>query len=152
MKDYWDDGKLGEIPGVGGSIAKYLDELFKTGSVKHWDDVLSKVPSGVFPLLLVPGIGPKKAFTLVTELKLGGEKTVVADLEKAAKDNRIATLEGFGAKSQSVILSAIETYKKGQIKENRMPLPLQLQMRIVGSCPGVVGIVKRISSFLYHLS
>ncbi len=77
----------------------------------------------MFPLLLVPGIGPKKAYALVTELKLGGEKTVIADLEKAAKAGKIAHMEGFGEKSQTVILEAIEIFKRGQIKENRMPLP-----------------------------
>lgn len=122
VKDYWDDGKLEEIPGVGGGIASNLDELFRTGASKHWESVFAQVPPGVFPLLLVPGIGPKKAYTLVTELKLGGEKTVVTDLEKAAQGGKIAVLEGFGEKSQSVILEAIATYKKGQIKENRMPL------------------------------
>lgn len=123
VKDYWDDGKLEEIPGVGGGIASNLDELFRTGASKHWVYVFAQVPSGVFPLLLVPGIGPKKAYALVNELKLGGEKTVIADLEKAAKAGKIATMEGFGEKSQSVILDAIASYKKGQIKENRMPLP-----------------------------
>lgn len=123
VKDMWDDGKLEEIPGVGGGIASNLDELFRHGKSSHWEKVLSSVPQGIFPLLLVPGIGPKKAYTLVTTLKLTSEKTVIADLEKAAKAGKIASIEGFGEKSQSVILEAIETYKKGAIKENRMPLP-----------------------------
>lgn len=123
LKDYWDDKKLGEVSGVGSTIAEHLDELFRTGTAKHWESVFAKVPSGVFPLLLVPGIGPKKAYALVTELKLGGEKTVIADLEKAAKAGKIATMEGFGEKSQTMILEAIEIFKRGQIKENRMPLP-----------------------------
>ena len=123
LKDYWDDHKLGEVSGVGSTIAEHLDELFKTGKASHWESVFAKVPSGVFPLLLVPGIGPKKAYALVTELKLGGEKTVIADLEKAAKAGKIAHMEGFGEKSQTVILEAIEIFKRGQIKENRMPLP-----------------------------
>ena len=123
VKDYWDDNKLDEIPGVGGGIGSNLDELFRTGKSKHWEHVLGQVPLAVFPLLLVPGIGPKKAYTLVTSLKLKSDKTVIADLEKAAKTNKIAELEGFGAQSQSVILGAIATYKRGAIKENRMPLP-----------------------------
>ncbi len=123
LKDYWDDNKLDEVSGVGSTIAEHLDELFKTGKSTHWESVFAKVPQGVFPLLLVPGIGPKKAYALVTELKLGGEKTVISDLEQAAKAGKIATMEGFGEKSQTVILEAIEIYKRGQIKENRMPLP-----------------------------
>ncbi len=124
VKDLWDDGKLGEIPGVGSSIAGYLDELFKTGSVKHFDTIMKRVPGGMFPLLLVPGLGPKKAYKLVTHLKLDDAKTVVTDLEKMAKTHRIAEIEGFGEKSEEDILSAISVYKAGQIKEIRMPLPI----------------------------
>jgi len=123
VKDLWQDGKLDQIPGIGKTISTHLDELFRTGDIKHFDEILSKVPSGIFPLLLVPGIGPKKAYRLVTELKLDNADTVVADLEKAAHDNKIATMEGFGQKSQDVILSGIDSYKKGQIKENRLNLP-----------------------------
>lgn len=123
VKDYWDDKKLEDIPGVGGGIASNLDELFRTGKSKHWVSVLGKVPEAIFPLLLVPGLGPKKAYALVKELNLTSAKTVIADLEKAAKAGRIAGMEGFGEKSQSVILEAIATYKRGAIKENRMPLP-----------------------------
>jgi DNA polymerase (family 10) len=124
LKDYWDDKKLDEVPGVGAAIAGHLDELFRTGHVKHFDQVLGKLPSAIYPLLLVPGIGPKKAYKLVKELHLKSEKTVVADIEKAVKAGKIAPIEGFGQKSQEVILTNVQTYKKGQIKENRMALPI----------------------------
>lgn len=124
VKDLWDDGKLGEIPGVGASIAGYLDELFKTGKVKHFDQIMDRVPAAMFPLLLVPGLGPKKAYKLVTHLKLNDPKTVVGDLEKMARAHRIAEIETFGEKSEEDILSSIAVYKAGQIKEVRMPLPI----------------------------
>src|SRR3989344_4568903 len=120
VKDYWDDRKLNDIPGVGGGIGSNLDELFRTGKSKHWESVLTKVPQAIFPLLLVPGLGPKKAYTLVKELKLNNPKTVIVELEKAAKADKIAPIEGFGEKSQAVILSSIATYKRGAIKENHL--------------------------------
>jgi len=123
VKDYWDDKKLDDIPGVGGGIGSNLDELFRTGKSKHWERVLSSVPQAIFPLLKVPGLGPKKAFTLVNTFKFTDPKTVIVDLEKAAKAGKVAPLDGFGDKSQSVILESIAIYKKGAIKENRMPLP-----------------------------
>ncbi len=124
VKDLWDDNKLNEIPGVGQGIAHYLDELFRIGKVVHFDDLMKRIPAGVFTLLLVPGLGPKKAYRLVTELKLTHEKTVIADLEKAAKAHNIALMEGFGEKSEADILANLATYKRGAIKENRMPLPI----------------------------
>src|SRR4030042_2108577 len=123
VKDLWDDGKLGDIHGVGPAITAYLDELFRTGKVRHFEEVTKKLPSSIYPLLLVPGLGPKKAYTLVTKLKLHDAKTVISDLEKAVKSHKIAPLVGFGDKSEADILVNIETYKKGQIKENRMVLP-----------------------------
>jgi len=122
VKDLWDDKKLKDIPGVGDQIIAHLDELFRTGKNKHFDATMAKVPQGVFPLLNVPGIGPKRAYKLVTELKLHNEKSVVDDLQKAAKKGKIAPMEGFGEKSEEDILKNIEIYKKGSIKENRITL------------------------------
>ena len=39
VKDLWEEGKLGEIPGLGQKMQSYLDELFKTGKVKHFEEV-----------------------------------------------------------------------------------------------------------------
>lgn len=124
-KDLWDDGKLSDVPGIGEGISHYLDELFKTGNVKHFNHVMKRVPQAVFPLLLIPGIGPKKAHKLVSELGIrDSAKDIVGVLAAAAKAHKIAPIEGFGEKSEEDILAAIETYKKGAIKENRMELPI----------------------------
>ncbi len=123
-KDLWDDGKLNDIPGIGEGISHYLDELFRTGSVKHFDDVFKRIPEAVFPLLRVPGIGPKKAYRLVKEFGFNKADRVISDLTKVAKDGKIASLEGFGEKSQEIILSSIALFQKGAIKENRMELSI----------------------------
>lgn len=120
VEEMWKQGKLSEIDGVGKTIAQHLDELFKTGAVGHFAMILAQLPASIFPLLLVPGIGPKKAFRLVTELKLLNEETVVDDLAAAANAHRIAVLEGFGEKSEADILVNIDTFKRGQIKERRI--------------------------------
>lgn len=119
LKDLWDDGKLNTIPGLGPNIISHLDEIFKTGRSKHFEQVLGKINPAIFLLLDIPGIGPKKAEKLVTALKI---KSVV-DLERAAKNHRIAPIESFGAKSEQDILSNIERFKKGAIKQMRMVLP-----------------------------
>ncbi len=123
IKDLWDDGKLGDVPGIGPAIAQHLDELFKTGKVTHFDQVIKGLPEAMFPLLKIPGFGPKKAYKLVKILKLSKAETAVEDLEKAAASGKIADIEGFGEKSQADILESIASFKKGQVKENRMNLP-----------------------------
>lgn len=68
--DLWQEGKLGEIPGVGKGIASYLDELFKNGRVKHFEDVLKGLPETLPALLKIPGVGPKTAYKLAIEGKI----------------------------------------------------------------------------------
>ena len=122
VKDLWDDGKLAEIPGVGATIVGHLDELFKTGKVKHFESVMSKVPQSVFPLLSIPGVGPKKAYKLVKELHLRNEKTAIHDLQKAIEKHKVEPIEGFGQRSEEVISENIKTYRKGAVKEKRIVL------------------------------
>jgi len=121
--DLWQEGKLNEVSGIGTSLASYLDEYFKEGYCRHFDEVLKKIPSSVFVLMEIPGIGPKKAFTLVKALKLFDEKTVVLDLKKACLSGEVSKIEGFGEKSQSQILKAIEIFEKRKEKPPRMVLP-----------------------------
>src|SRR3989344_2814966 len=61
LKDLWEDKNLDTIAGLGKSIQSHLDELFKTGRVKHFEAVKKTLPSGIFALLEVPGLGPKTA-------------------------------------------------------------------------------------------
>jgi DNA polymerase (family 10) len=124
LSDLAKDGKLTSVPGIGPSLAQHIEELFKTGKVKHFDWVMEDVPQALFPLLEVPSFGPKKAFKLVKHFKLENPKTVIDDLEKIAKAGKIASLEGFGEKSQSDILRAISEYRSGAGKTTRMVLPI----------------------------
>lgn len=123
LKDLAKEGKLTGIPGVGSTIQGRLEELFKTGKVAHFEEVLKDIPSAVFPLLDIPSFGPKKAYRLVTEFKLKNPETVIQDVVKVAREGKIATLPGFGEKSQADILRAIEEYGKGKTKSARMALP-----------------------------
>lgn len=104
LKDLWEENKLDSVPGLGKGIQSHLDELFKTGKVKHFDEVMKNLPQGMFELLNIGGLGPKSAYKLAKELKLENIK----ELEDAAKKGKIRNLEGFGLKSEQDILSAIE--------------------------------------------
>ena len=44
VEDLYKEGRLNEIPGVGPTIRGRLEELFKTGKVKHFDEVTKGVP------------------------------------------------------------------------------------------------------------
>ncbi|OGG01950.1 hypothetical protein A2W14_01450, partial [Candidatus Gottesmanbacteria bacterium RBG_16_37_8] len=123
VKDLWEEGRLSELPGIGQTITGHLNELFKTGKIRHFEDVFKDLPKGMLPLLDVAGFGPKKAYKLSLIFNLNNPQTVLDDLLKIAKSGKIAKLEGFGVKSESDIIESLERAKKGQVKEKRMPLP-----------------------------
>ncbi len=107
LKDLWEDGQLDTVPGLGKSIQEHLDELFKTGKVKHFETIKKGLPQGMFSLLDIGGLGPKSANKLAQELNLKN----IDDLEKAAKNQKIRNIPGFGQKSENVILTAISELK-----------------------------------------
>lgn len=107
LKDLWEEGKLDTIPGLGVSIQKHLDELFRTGKVKHFERVKKNLPEGMFELLNVGGLGPKSAYKLAKELKIKN----VNELIGAAKAGKIRGIPGFGEKSEKEILTATSELK-----------------------------------------
>ena len=54
------------------------------------------MPAGLFELLKIPGLGPKKVKSLYDKLSI----TTIGELEYACKENRLRDLQGFGQKSQ----------------------------------------------------
>ncbi len=128
LRDVWQDGKLYKVPGIGPGIGSSLEEFFKTGESKHFNEVLKGIPPSVFVLMKVPGIGPKKAFRLVMKFGLTEKETVIDDLLNVARSNKISSLEGFGQKSQEDIIEGLEVFQKRDRLVERMPLPYALEL------------------------
>lgn len=128
LKDYYKEDRLDNLPGIGNTLKSHLTDLFKKGKVKHFDWVLKDIPESVFVLMDVPTFGPKKAYKLIKEFKLNNKDTVIEDLKKIALEGKIASLEGFGEKSQSDILRSIDEFKKGMGKTTRMALPYAFEI------------------------
>lgn len=107
--DLWQQGKLTEIPGVGESLAEHLDELFKTGRVRHFDAELKRVPTGMFGLLGLRGIGPKIAYKIAKRFKLNDDKTARQKVKHLIAAGKLADLPGFGEKMQARIKTSVES-------------------------------------------
>ncbi len=121
--EFYKNNSLDTIPGVGASIKSHLEELMEKGKSKRLEWALKDIPEAVFPLLDIPSFGPKKAYLLVKHFNLK-DKAIAADqLEKLAKKGKIASLAGFGEKSQSDIIRAIQESREGKGKTTRMILP-----------------------------
>lgn len=85
LKDLWDDGKLEEVPGIGPSIAQHLDELFRTGKSKHFEEVMKGIPPEAFKLMEIPGIGIKTAMKMIKE---GNKKEIDEKLKEVAEKEK----------------------------------------------------------------
>ena len=114
VKDLWDDGNLKELAGVGEAIAGHLDELFKTGKVKHFEAILKPFPPALFELMEVPGIGPKTALKFSKELGITRAHSAIPELLKAAKKGRIderfiKAIEEYQGRSRRLLLDVAQT-------------------------------------------
>jgi DNA polymerase (family 10) len=99
------EGKLEELPGVGESLAKKIQEILDTGELSYLKKLRSQVPQGLLRILKVPEVGPKTVMLLHTELGISN----VEQLKKAAEEHKLRTLKGFGEKSEEKILAGIRT-------------------------------------------
>jgi DNA polymerase (family 10) len=103
-----DGTDLTELQGVGKDIAGHVTELVETGRLGLLEDLAEEVPRTLIEITRIPGVGPKRTRKLWEAL---GIETVEA-LEQAASAGAVAELEGFGAKSQQKILSAIAARRR----------------------------------------
>lgn len=101
-------GTLDEVKGVGDALAQKISELRTTGRLEFYEKLKASIPSGLVELLQIPGVGPKKIRAL--NEKLGVDS--IAKLQQVATEGQIATLEGFGEKSQEKILEGIRNREK----------------------------------------
>jgi DNA polymerase (family 10) len=91
------------IKGIGQSVGKKIIELIEQGELPLLKDYIAKTPAGVLEMMNIKGLGPKKINTLWKDIGID----TIEELEEACKENRIATIKGFGAKTQEKILESI---------------------------------------------
>jgi DNA polymerase (family X) len=92
-----------EIPSVGRSIGEKVEEFLRTGTIESLDELRSKIPGGVRQMMSVPGLGPKKALTLYTDLGISN----VEELLHAVDAGQLSDLKGFGPKTADNIRAAV---------------------------------------------
>ena len=100
------EGRLSSIKGFGKSITATVEELAASDDAlcEPLRQLRESVPDGLVDMLRIEGFGAKKAHAVWSELDI----TSIAELEYAAKENRLVALPGFGAKIQEKILKGIK--------------------------------------------
>lgn len=108
IMDLIETKKLAELPGFGEDITEKVTTLATKGKLPYYEGLKKKVPPGLVEMSRIPGLGPKKIKTLHEKLNI---KTL-QELEKACQKNKIATLSGFGEKTQQNILNGLQHLTK----------------------------------------
>ena len=108
IAEYVSSGTLNKLPGIGKGIAENISILANTGELPYYNELKSSLPEGLFDVMRIPGLGPKKVKALWDKLDI----TNIGELEYACMENRLIELQGFGDKTQKKILQGIEYVKK----------------------------------------
>ena len=134
--EYWKEGKLEDIPGVGKAISEKIDELLSTGKLQFLEKLKKEVPPSLADWLQVPGLGPKKISLIWKTLKI----TTLVQLEKAARAGKLRDMPGMGAKSEAQIITGIESLAR---RSGRIPLgrAWPLAQEIISELKKVKGVV-----------
>jgi DNA polymerase (family 10) len=97
-------GKAKELPGIGKTIEEKIVEVVELGEMQALARRRELVPEEVASFMRLPGLGPKTAARIWTQLGV----TTLAGLREAAAAGRLRELQGLGARSEQKILAALD--------------------------------------------
>ncbi len=106
---------LRKISGIGEAIALKARELVSTGRLEYYERLKSEMPAGILELMSLPGVGPKTAARLSSDLGLNS----VAELEQALESGRLSGVPGLGEKTMETLL---RTIRSRRTKDTRIPI------------------------------
>jgi len=101
---------ISKINGIGEAIAQKIIEILSTGKMKILEDLILKTPEGIFEMLKIKGLGPKKISLIWKEMGIEN----IGELLYACNENRLLLYKGFGKKTQDNVIESIEFYLRQQ--------------------------------------
>jgi DNA polymerase (family X) len=135
-----------ELPGIGKDLATKIGEMVDTGRIRYHEDLLQEFPATLLDLLHLQGVGPKTAARLYGYLGIRS----LADLEAAARDGRLRSVKGMGAKKESQILKALEEQRRfagrrlaAEAHDTAAALVSALRERSPDAVTSIVGSLRR---------
>ncbi|MCA9920720.1 MAG: hypothetical protein KC421_00035, partial [Anaerolineales bacterium] len=110
------EGTLTDIPGIGKTLAEKIEEMLTTGKLAFYEKLSQEIPPSLVDLLRVEGLGPKRVKQIYETLNV----TTLEALTAVAREGKLRTLPGMGAKSEAKLLAAIEALARHG--DDRTPL------------------------------
>jgi len=128
-------GEVTSIRGIGQALAAIIDDLIANADSEEARKIRAEVPQSLLELLRIPGVGPKKVRAIWEGLGI----TQLSELEKAAREEEVRGLKGFGPKSEAEIFAGIAQLKKFSGRSLR-PIAESVAARFLMSVEGVAGV------------
>ena len=97
------EGEAKALPGIGTIIEEKIVQIVESGEIEALAKRKERIPPGVVEILRVPGLGPKTAARIWSELGV----TTLDGLKEAAEEQRLRRLTGVGARMEERILEAL---------------------------------------------
>lgn len=132
-----ESGTIRKVKGIGEGIARVITDLVKTGESKDYAEVRKGIPGGVLEMLWIQGLGPKKIRVLYEKLKI----TSLEALESEAKAGKLASVDGFGKKTEENILSGIQALKSRR-ERSLYPVAEKAATEMLAALKNVKGIIR----------
>jgi DNA polymerase (family 10) len=114
---------LTQFSGIGKDLAGKIKEIIETGTLGQLIELEQKTPPELSRLMRIEGLGPKRVQLLHRKLGISD----LDGLKKAAEEHQIQKVEGFGEKTEQMILEALEQVK-GRGEKERVKLVVAEQI------------------------
>ncbi|MFN8390041.1 MAG: DNA polymerase/3'-5' exonuclease PolX [Bdellovibrionota bacterium] len=107
LGEFVEDCRAGKVKGIGPQLSEAIEKFYERGHYPMLEELRAEFPEGLLSLLHLQGLGPKKVKVLYETLKV----STIDALELACRAGTVASLKGFGEKTQTKILAAIEHHR-----------------------------------------
>jgi DNA polymerase (family 10) len=97
-------GRATELAGIGATLQQKIITLLDTGTTPSTERMRAQFPPGLIEITRLPGLGPKRARLLFTELGVDSP----AKLREAALAQRLRGVRGLGAKFETSVLEGLD--------------------------------------------
>jgi len=97
-----------KIYGIGEDLREKIIEFLKTGKIRKHEELLSKIPKGIFEIMNIPYIGPKTAKLLYEHFSVDS----IEKLKNVLETGALLKIKGFGIKKIENMKKGLELHQK----------------------------------------
>lgn len=131
------EGRLAGVRSIGDTLREKITTLVNTGKLPFYEDLRQKTPPGLFDILRIQGMGPKRVKLLYDRLGID----TLDKLAQACEGGQVAELKGLGEKTQQKILEGIQSLRQMGSRV-RIDEALELASRLIEGLRTAPGIIR----------